>query len=392
MSTKQRIAIFGSTGSIGCTALNIMSKYPNLFEIDLLICENNNLKITRQANKFSAKYIYLSNNDSSLKINRKNLKTNFRILRDLDELEKVFLSKKKFDKVILSVSSFSGLKYAFSSIKFAKEILIANKESIVCGGNILLKEAKKYNCKITSIDSEHYCLSEIIINQKLNNINSVYLTASGGPFLNKKKISYKKSLIKDVINHPKWKMGKKISVDSATMVNKIFEIIEAHVLFNIPFDKIEIKIHKESLIHSVVIFKNGLVKIIMHDTSMIIPIRNCLFNQKFFFQKSNFFSSTPNFSLSFNESSIKQFEIVYFALKIIRLGHRAWILFNVINDKLVEKFLKKEIFFYQITKNLINIFKNKSIILYCKIKIKNLSDIQKTINYAEKIFKNYKIH
>jgi len=391
MSTKQKIAIFGSTGNIGSEALNIICKYPSLFDIELLVCESNYLKILKQANKFSAKYIYVSNKDSFSKINKKNLESNVNILRDFDELVKIFLKKKKIDKVILSVSSFSGLKYAFSAIKFSKEILIANKESIVCGGNILLKEAKKYNCKITSIDSEHYCLSEILKNEKKSTINSVYLTASGGPFLNKKKVFTNKSSIKDVINHPKWKMGKKISVDSATMVNKIFEIIEAHVLFNIPFDKIKIKIHKESLIHSAVIFKDGLVKIIMHDTSMIIPIRNCLFNKKFLFQKKNFFSSTSNFSLSFDETLIKNFKIVYFALDVIRLGHRAWILFNIINDKLVEKFLKKEIFFYQITKNLIKIFSNKSIILYSKIRIKNLSDIYTTINYAENFFKNYEV-
>ena len=391
MSTKQKIAIFGSTGSVGSTALNIISKYPNLFNVELLVCENNNLKIVKQANKFSANYIYVNNNDSLSKINKKNLKKKIQILRDFHELERIFCKKKKIDKVILCVPSFVGLKYAFSATKFSKEILIANKESIICGGHIFLKEANRYNCKITSIDSEHYCLSELLKNQKLNTISSVYLTASGGPFLNKKKIFYNKSLIKDVINHPKWKMGKKISVDSATMVNKIFEIIEAHVLFNIPFDKLKIKIHKESLIHSAIVFKDGLVKLIMHDTSMSIPIRNCLFNQNFFFQKKNFFTKTPDFSLSFNESLIKKFEIVNFSLKIIRLGHRAWIFFNVINDILVEKFLKKEIFFYQITKNLINIFKNKSIILYCKIEIKNITDIHKTINYAKKIFKHYKI-
>ena len=392
MSTKQRIAIFGSTGSVGCATLNIISKYPNLFKVDLLVCENNFLKIAHQANKFSPKYILVNNKKSLSNINKKNLKANISILRDYSELEKIFFKKKKFDKVILCVSSFSGLKYVFSAIKYSKEILIANKESIICGGRILLKEAKKHNCKITSIDSEHYCLSEILKNEKLSKINSVYLAASGGPFLNKEKKFYNKSLIKDVIKHPNWKMGKKISVDSATMVNKIFEIIEAHVLFNIPFDKIKIKIHKESLIHSAVILKDGLVKIIMHDTSMIIPIRNCLFNQKFNFQKKNFFTNTPDFSLNFNESLIKKFEIVHFALKIIKLGHRSWILFNVINDKLVEKFLKKEIFFYQITKNLIKIFKNKSIILYCKTKIRNLSDIHNTINYAEKIFRSHEMH
>lgn len=182
-------------------------------------------------------------------------------------------------------------------------------------------------------------------------------------------------------------MGKKISVDSATMVNKILEIIEAHVLFGIPIDKIKIKIHKESLVHAAIVLNNGLVKFAMHDTSMSIPIRNCLLNNKLFNQKKIFFSDTSNFNLSFNHVQLKQYDVLNTGFKILKLGQRAWILFNVINDKLVDKFLKGEIFFYQITQNLIKIFNKKSTIHYCKKKIIKFSDIMETINFGISLVK-----
>ena len=178
-------------------------------------------------------------------------------------------------------------------------------------------------------------------------------------------------------------MGSKISVDSATMCNKIFELIEAHVLFKIPIDKLKIKIHEESQVHSAVVFKNGLVHMIMHDTTMTIPIRNSIFDNKFKNQSYNFFKSKKNIKLNFDEIKLSKFKILKTGYTILKMGHTAWILFNVINDNLVEKFLNQKIFFYEIVKNLIKIFNNKSLILYCKkTKVKNIADINKVINYG----------
>ena len=229
-------------------------------------------------------------------------------------------------------------------------------------------------------------IKQIIKDKSLNEIDSVFLTASGGPFLKKRENSYLRSSIAKVTNHPKWNMGGKISVDSATMCNKIFELIEAHVLFNIPIDKLKIKIHEESHIHSAVIFKNGLVHMIMHDTTMIIPIRNSLFDNKFNNQSNNFFKSKKNIQLNFDEIKLSKFKILKTGYKVLKLGHTAWILFNVINDNLVEKFLNKKIFFYEIVTNLIKIFSQKKIMLYCKkTKVNNMSDIKKIINYGNVI-------
>ena len=254
-----------------------------------------------------------------------------------------------------------------------------------------MSKAKTFKCSIISIDSEHYCIGQALTNKELDNVQFVYLTASGGPFLGKKRKSFIKSNVADAINHPNWKMGKKISVDSATMVNKIFELIEAHVLYEIPCNKLRIKIHKESLAHCAIVLKNGIVRVVMHDTSMTIPIRNSLFDNIYFSQKKNIFNNKKLLQLSFDESSLNQFEIVKFGYKILKNTHCTWILFNVFNDFFVEKFLSKEIFFYQITKNLIKIFDNKLIKKYCKKNIMSTSGILSTIDYAKKFTKTYKI-
>ena len=382
MSIRIKIAIIGSTGSVGKTTLSIIDKYPKKFKVEFLACDKNFDTIVSQAKKFLPNYIYVNNKEIFDKLKKKKFKKKINFVNNYDVIKKIFKLKKKFDKTILSISSLDGLKFAFDFVKFSKEILIANKESIVCGGNILLREAEKYNCKIKSIDSEHYCLSQFIKKNEDENIDSIYLTASGGPFLNMKKNSYNKASIHKVTNHPNWSMGKKISVDSATMVNKVLEIIEAHVLFGLPFDKIKIKIHKESLVHSAIVLKNGLVNLVMHDTSMTIPIRNSLFDNKFFNQSSNFFKSNKKFELTFNELELKKFKIIKTAYKIIKNGHSSWILFNVFNDYLVKKFLLKKIYFYEIEQNLIKVFNNKHILSYCKKNLNTIDDINRTIHFA----------
>ena len=388
-STKKiKIAILGSTGSIGKVSLNVISKYKYLFDIQLLVCNTNYETILVQISKFFPRYVYVENDRV-----RERLKAiKFKKTIIIDNM-KIFFNKynknSKLDKTILGISSFDGLSYAFNFLKYTKELLIANKESIICGGNLLLKKASQNNCKILSIDSEHYCISQTISNDDKSNIDSIYLTASGGPFLNKPKSFYMKSSIKNVIKHPRWSMGKKISVDSATLVNKIFEMIEAHILFKIPISKIKIKIHPESLVHSSVVYKNGLVKMIMHNTSMTIPIRNVLLNNKSLDQTRNFFKIEKNFTLNFNETNLKQFKILETGLNVINLGHTSWIMFNVINDLLVQKFLDNKIFFHEIVDNLIKFFKKKSTLLFCKFKIKNYNDINfvitKTISEFNKL-------
>jgi len=384
---KLKIGIVGSTGSVGKTSLDIISKFSKNFKVELLVCDKNYRAILSQINKFAPRYVFINNKKSFNLVNDNIKNKKIIILNDYKKFEQ--LLNLKFDKVILAIPSIVGLKYAFLFAKHSKQLLVANKESIVCGGKIFLDRAKLYKCKITSIDSEHYCIAQSLLENKIEQIDSVYLTASGGPFLGMDSRSYSKASIKKVTNHPRWNMGNKISVDSATLVNKIFELIEAHILFGIPVNKIKIKIHKESLAHCAIVLKNGLVKLIMHDTTMSIPIRNSLFDNKFFSHKSTFFNSSKKIIMNFEESNLSQFKIVKTGYRVLGMGHRAWILFNIFNDSLVSRFLKKEIYFYEIVINLIKIFKKKSITLYCNKKIKKLSDIEETILYAKKYLINY---
>ena len=382
MATKKiNIGVIGSTGSVGKTSLKIFKKYKKQFNIELLVCDQNLKEITNQIKVYSPKYVFVNNHKVYKSIKLKEFKKKVIFFNNFFLFKKKFTSK--LDKVILGIPGLSGLKFAFFFTTNSKELLIANKESLICGASILLKKAKANNCKITSIDSEHFCIKQIIKDKSLNEIDSVFLTASGGPFLKKKKSFYSRASIAKVTNHPKWSMGGKISVDSATMCNKIFELIEAHVLFNIPIRKLKIKIHEESQVHSAVIFKNGLVHMIMHDTTMTIPIRNSIFDNKFNNQSNNFFKSKKNIQLNFDEIKLSKFKILKTGYKVLKLGHTAWILFNVINDNLVDKFLNKEIFFYEIVRNLVKIFSLKTTLLYCKkTKVNNMRDINKIINYG----------
>lgn len=379
-SKKLKIAVIGSTGSVGKTSLKVISQYPKKFKVELLAFDKNLSSIQNQIKLFLPKYVYVNNLRVFKLLKKKKFKKKIIFVNGFKNL--ISLKKKLiFDKVILAAPGFEGLDFSFLFVNLSKELLIANKESIVCGGKILTNKAKKNNCKISSIDSEHYCLGQFLD----KNIDKIYLTASGGPFLGKIKKKYTHASIKEVIKHPQWSMGKKISVDSATLVNKIFELIEAHVLFDIPVNKLKIKIHKQSLVHAAIVFKNGLTNLVMHDTKMDIPIRNSLFDNTFFSYKANSFNLPSNISLDFNETDLFQFEIIKTGYRILKQGHRSWILFNVINDVLVNKFLNKKIFFYEISKNLIKIFNTISVISYGKKQIKNVDDITKTINYAKKI-------
>ena len=383
MSYKKHIvAVLGSTGSIGKSSLSILEKYPNKFKIDLLSCDKNKATLYNQINKFLPKYVIINNLEVFNYFKKIKFKKKIIFFNKIEDFTKTI--KYKFDKVILGISSINGLKYAFSFINFSKELLIANKETIVCGGRYFLKQAKKSNCNIISIDSEHFCLSSILNNLNLCEIDRIYLTASGGPFLYKKKNQIAKINIKATLNHPTWKMGKKISVDSSTMANKGLEVIEASYLFNIKPDLIKVKIHKESKVHSVVILKNGLVYLVAHNTSMKIPIENALIKKKLVFKDTNFFYKKKTFFFSFDEINLKKFNMLYLAYKALKLGERACIFYNVVNDYLVDLYLNKKIFYYEIDHKLNKIINNKKLIPFFKKKVSNIDDIYETIFAAKK--------
>ena len=289
-----------------------------------------------------------------------------------------------------AISGLTGLKPTIDAIKFSKTIAIANKESIICGWDFINKALIQNKTKFIPIDSEHFSIWMLLKNQNLNNVKKIYLTASGGPFLNMKKSVVANIKPKYALKHPNWKMGKKISIDSATLMNKIFEVIEAKKIFNLDIDKFEIIIHPKSYIHAIIHFKNGLVKFLAHDTSMEIPIINSLYmNGKSFDYKD----SNLNFNLlngvNFINPDRKKFPVIKL-LNIIKnkSSYFETVLISI-NDFLVDKYLKGEINYNSINANLVKLIKIPYFSRYYKSKPKNIIDIKfmvrKVTTYLNKI-------
>ena len=239
---KKNIAILGSTGSIGLTTLNIVNRKKNLFKVILLSAKNNYKEICNQINRYKPIYFVVSNPLVFQKVKKKFKNKKIKIL---NSYEKIKIGK-KIDITVSAIPGIDGLSPTISIIKFTKKLLIANKESIICGWDLIKKESSKHKVEIVPIDSEHYSILKLIKDCKIDEIKKIYLTASGGPFLNYKPYQFKKIKPKDALRHPKWKMGKKITIDSSTLMNKILELIEAQKLFNIPRKKLDIIIHPDS--------------------------------------------------------------------------------------------------------------------------------------------------
>ena len=287
----KKIAIFGSTGSIGSSLLNIIKKDKKTFEIKLLTGNKNYKKLIKQANFFKVKNIIITDNNSFLIANKLLKNSRIKVYRNLDSLNKIFNKDKKIDYTMCAISGFQGLRSTLDIIKYTKKIAIANKESIICGWNLIKKDLNKYKTDFIPVDSEHFSIRSLIHFDKENDIEKIYITASGGPFRKFPLKKFKNISIKDALRHPNWSMGKKISIDSATMMNKVFEIIEAKKIFNLKYNQLEILVHPKSYLHAMVKFSNGLTKLLVHDTDMIIPIFNSIYdnNEKKINQKKLIF-------------------------------------------------------------------------------------------------------
>ncbi len=270
---KKTISILGSTGSIGLNSLKIIDKKKNNFKINLLSANKNFKLISKQIKKYRPSIFIINDQEIYKKIFKKFKNSKIKISNNFN-LKKIV---KKSDITISAIPGIAGLEPTINMLKKSKKLLIANKESIICGWDLIKKAATKNKTEIIPIDSEHFSILNLIKSHNFNEIKKIYITASGGPFLNYTKNQLIKIKPSDAIKHPKWKMGKKISVDSATLMNKIFEIIEAQKLFNIPNSRLDILIHPDSLVHAIIEFKNGLVKFMYHETSMIIPLANAIF-------------------------------------------------------------------------------------------------------------------
>ena len=344
---KKKIAIFGSTGSIGKSLIEIINHDKDNFEIILLTTNKNYSKLLNQAKIHNVKNLIITDKKSYDIVRKKKLQIN--IYNNFDNLNKIL--KNKIDYVMSAISGIDGLSPTFQSIKYTKKIAIANKESIICAWSILKRELNKYNTEFIPVDSEHFSIWSALPNKKIiNNVDEIFITASGGPF-NKLPISkFSKITIKDATSHPNWKMGKKISVDSSTMMNKVFEVIEAKNIFNLPISKLKILTHPESYLHAIIKFKNGLSKMIVHETDMKIPIFNSIYENNEYYKKVRKINLNKLNKLNLKEPNLKKFPLI----KILQKIPKKFSLYETIlvstNDTLVELFLENKIKFISIPK------------------------------------------
>ena len=369
---KKKIAILGSTGSIGKCLIDIIKKDRRNFEIILLSADENYKEILKQAKFFKVKNIVITNEHSFNKVKKSRFSKNINIYNDFNHFRKIF--KKKIDYTMSSISGIQGLKPTIEIIKYTKKIAIANKEAIICGWDLIEKRLNKHKTEFVPVDSEHFSIWYALHETEKNLIEKIYLTASGGPFLDKTLKKIKRVKIKQVINHPNWKMGKKISTDSATMINKVFEVIEAKKIFKISYNKLAIVIHPKSYVHAIIKLKNGLTKIIVHDTSMKIPIFNSLYSSKKIINSKKLDFKTLN-NLDFRYADPKKFPLI----KVLKMLPNNTSLFETIlvsiNDKFVELFLSNKIKFTEISKKMNKMLNLYSVKKYKKIKPKNIEEI-----------------
>ena len=369
----KKIIILGSTGSIGKQTLEIIKKDKNKFKILLLSTDKNINLISKQIKTFKVRNIVVTNK-KKYEILKKKFKK-IRIFPDFKKIDKQIVEKA--DYVMSAISGIEGLRPTINIIKKTKRIAIANKESLICGWSLIKKELKKHKTEFIPVDSEHFSIWSVIKDYQKSDIEKVILTASGGPFLNKK---IKKNVsLKDAISHPNWSMGKKISIDSATMMNKIFEIIEAKKIFDIGLSKFEILIHPKSYVHAIVKLKNGLIKIIAHDTDMKIPISNSIYmgtnNQNFV--KSKKINMDILNSLNFQKVRIKKFPVIKILNKITKKESLFDTALVSINDELVNLFLENKIKFLDISSKIWYLINSPFFSKFKRQKPKNLAQIEK---------------
>ena len=378
---KKKIVILGSTGSIGKSLINILKKDKKNIEIELLTINRNYKEVIKQIKIFNVKNVIAVDKKAFIYLSKYFKDKKIEIYQDFSSINKI-LENKKIDYTMSAILGFEGLAPTIKIIKYSKKIAIANKESIICGWSLIKKKIKRYKAEFIPIDSEHFSIWSLMNYTISDNIEKVFITASGGPF-NKYPLN-KFKLIKPItaLKHPNWSMGKKISIDSATMMNKVFEIIEAKKIFNFEYNQLRILIHPQSYLHAIVKFNNGLTKILVHDTNMMIPIFNSLYPMSEKKIKSNNLDIDILNNLNLTNIDNKRFPVV----KILNMLPSKDSLFETLlvsaNDTLVNLFLNNKIQYTDISKFLLKIVRMREFNKYKRIQPKNINDINKLAHYV----------
>ena len=352
---KKKISIIGSTGSIGTQSLEVIENLGDMFEVIALAGGSNVAILNKQIEKFKPKYVCLAKKSEELK------PLGAKVLYGDDGLEEI-CSNKENDIVLVAVSGKIGLKPTLSAIKNGIDIALANKETLVMAGDIVMKKAKEANVKILPVDSEHSAIFQCL-DGNYDKLDRLIITASGGPFLNKSIDEIKKATVEQALAHPRWNMGRKITVDSATLMNKGLEVIEAHHLFDIDYENINVIIHPQSYVHSAVEFNDGSILAQIGVPSMHLPIQYAIcYPERPQGIKSRSFSFADAQKFEFMQPDFEKFPCPKLAFEAGKTGGSATTCMNAANEEAVYAFLDGKITLYDIYTTVEKIYSKHSVI------------------------------
>lgn len=344
MEDKKKIAILGSTGSIGVQALRVIAEHPNLFEVEVLTANNNSALLIEQAKKFIPNSVVIVNTAKYQEVNDALFDLGIKVFAGKQSLEDV-VEGENINMVLTALVGYSGLKPTIRAIKAGKNIALANKETLVVAGDLITKLCQQYKVSICPVDSEHSAIFQCLVGEKYSPIEKVYLTASGGPFRGKLRFDLLNITKERALKHPNWEMGPKITIDSASLMNKGLEVIEAGWLFDLTAEQIDVVVHPQSIIHSAVQFEDGSIKAQLGIPDMKLPIQYALgFPERLknTFKRFNFIDH-PN--LTFEKPDLETFKNLQLAYTAMQKGGNMPCILNAANEIAVDAFLQDKIGF-----------------------------------------------
>jgi len=369
---KKNIAILGSTGSIGTQALEVVSEQNDLFSVEVLTANENADLLIAQSKKFKPSIVVIVNEKKYLRVNDSLSPLGIRVLSGANSLEEV-VQLESVDLVLTALVGFSGLQPTISAIKSGKNIALANKETLVVAGDLISRLCKKHLVSIYPVDSEHSAIFQCLSGEDKKSVEKIYLTASGGPFVGKSKKELLGVKKEHALKHPNWVMGKKVTIDSATLMNKGLEVIEAKWLFDLNFDQIDVVVHRQSIIHSAVQFTDSSIIAQIGIPSMKLPIQYALGFPKRLsnnFQRFNFLDY-PKFT--FEKPDMQSFKNLSLAYSSLKKGGNSPCVLNAANEIAVSAFLEDKIGFLNMSDLIANCMEKITF-----VKNPNLEDYIKT--------------
>lgn len=339
----KKVLVLGSTGSIGVNALNVIRQFPERFTVAALTINTRIDLLEPQIYEFKPPVVVVKNEKLAEEL-RKRLTIKCEVLSGIEGL-KFVAANLDYDILLGAMVGFAGFAPTLEAIKRGKRIALANKETLVVGGQLVTELCKKHDSEIIPVDSEHSAIYQCLVGEETKSVNKIILTASGGPFLHHSKEELENVTVKDALNHPNWKMGNKVTIDSASMMNKGLEVIEAHWLFGLPKKKIEVVIHPQSIIHSMVEFVDGSIKAQMGLPDMKLPIQYALGYPERLESKFQKTCLPDVKTLTFFSPDMEKFECLKLAYQVLNEGGTAPCVLNAANEVAVDRFLNGEIKF-----------------------------------------------